>query len=296
MTCSAMKFWKKRSGAFLLELLAERRVPHVGVERHHSRVNARRVLRSRSRTLRESQRCHRGYRPAARRFRMVRGRVTLRSVCESAIRLPPRSPCDRLILESSRLEFGVTRPSSPSLSGLPCHPSFLCKRDAAALERSRHDHRRTPASSALRRTQRAGRPCRARRRPWRASRRPANVAHTHPCRAPHRRPALPERLTSMMPHRLSSRMKRCDLRGFPYRSFCGFTVAEQDVRAVVGADPSRVERDTHGRANALAERSGGNVDERKPRRRMALEVGANLRAASAARPGERPTPAHARKE
>ena len=63
-----------------------------------------------------------------------------------------------------------------------------------------------------------------------------------------------------------------DVGGLPDRSFRGLAVAEQDVRAIVRADPARVERDADGRADALPERSCRNVDKRQPRRRMAFEI------------------------
>ena len=64
--------------------------------------------------------------------------------------------------------------------------------------------------------------------------------------------------------------RRC--RRFPDRSFGGLAVAEQHVGPVVGADPPGVQRDADRRADALAERAGGDVHERQARRRMPFEI------------------------
>ena len=90
-------------------------------------------------------------------------------------------------------------------------------------------------------------------------------------------------LTSVMPHRLSRPSMRGDLGRLPDRAFGRLAVAEQAVGAVVGLDAARVQRDADRGADALAERSGGDVDERQPRRRMPFEVRVDLAAASAAR-------------
>ena len=63
-----------------------------------------------------------------------------------------------------------------------------------------------------------------------------------------------------------------DVGRFPDRAFGRLAVAEQHVGAVVGLDPARVQRDADGGADALAERSGGDVDERQPRRRVPFEI------------------------
>ena len=59
---------------------------------------------------------------------------------------------------------------------------------------------------------------------------------------------------------------------FPDRAFGNLAVAEQDVGAIGRADAPRVQRDADGRADALAERAGGDVDEGQPRRRMPFEI------------------------
>ena len=83
----------------------------------------------------------------------------------------------------------------------------------------------------------------------------------------------PSALTSVMPHRLSSRSIARDVGGLPHRPFGRLAVAEQAVGAVVGPDAAGVQRAADRGADALAERSGGDVDERQPRRRMAFEIG-----------------------
>ena len=78
-----------------------------------------------------------------------------------------------------------------------------------------------------------------------------------------------------------------DVGRLPHRAFGRLAVAEQHVGAVVGPDAARVERDADGRADALAERAGGDVDERQPRRRVPLEVGSDLAQLQQFRPVER---------
>ena len=63
------------------------------------------------------------------------------------------------------------------------------------------------------------------------------------------------------------------VRGFPHRAFRGFAVAHQHVRAIVGADPARVQRDADAGSEPLSERSGRDVHERQPRCRMPFEIG-----------------------
>ena len=67
-----------------------------------------------------------------------------------------------------------------------------------------------------------------------------------------------------------------DVRRLPDRAFGGLAVAEQHVGAVVGVDAPRVQRHADAGAEPLPERSGRDVDERQPRRRMALEIGGDL--------------------
>ncbi len=65
-------------------------------------------------------------------------------------------------------------------------------------------------------------------------------------------------------------------RGFPDRSLRRLSVAHQHVGAIRRLDPPRVERHADARGQSLAERSGGDIDERQPWRRMAFEIGAQL--------------------
>ena len=83
----------------------------------------------------------------------------------------------------------------------------------------------------------------------------------------------PSALTSVMPQRLSRPSIGRHVGGFPDRSLGRFAVAEQAVGAVVGLDAARVQRDADRGADALAERSGRDVDERQARRRMPFEIG-----------------------
>ena len=87
--------------------------------------------------------------------------------------------------------------------------------------------------------------------------------------------ALPESVDVDDAAQVVELIAKRDARGFPDRSFRHLTVAEQDVRAIVGLNTAGVQRRADGGADALAERSGGDVDERQPRRRMAFEVGIN---------------------
>ncbi len=65
---------------------------------------------------------------------------------------------------------------------------------------------------------------------------------------------------------------RRDLRRFPHRPFGRLAVPHQHVRAVVGIDAPRVQRDAHAGREALAQRSGGDIDERQARRRVPFQV------------------------
>ena len=89
---------------------------------------------------------------------------------------------------------------------------------------------------------------------------------------PLRRPALAEPVDVGDRAQIVEMMERADLRGFPDRSFRGLAVAQQHVRAVVGIDAARVERNADTGGQALTERSGRDVHERQARRRMALEI------------------------
>ncbi len=70
----------------------------------------------------------------------------------------------------------------------------------------------------------------------------------------------------------------------PHRAFGHLAIAEQHVRPVVRLDAARVERDADGGADPLTERSGGDVDERQPRRRVPFEIASRCGEASAALP------------
>ena len=60
------------------------------------------------------------------------------------------------------------------------------------------------------------------------------------------------------------------------RAFGDFAVAEQDVGVVIQLVEPRGQRHADADAQALAERAGGHVHERQPRRRMAFEVAAEF--------------------
>ena len=108
----------------------------------------------------------------------------------------------------------------------------------------------------------------------------ASARRTRPRRAPTAsRGSARAPLTSVIAQRLSSCWYAADLRGFPDRAFGSLAVAQQHVGAVVGIDPARVQRDADAGREPLAERSGGDVDERQPRRRMPFEIGRSVRAA-----------------
>ena len=70
-------------------------------------------------------------------------------------------------------------------------------------------------------------------------------------------------------------------------------VAEQHVGAVVGFDAPRVQRDADAGAQALAERSGGDVHPRQPRRRMSFEIRIERRSVSSSSRVMMPASAHA---
>src|SRR5262245_25375228 len=82
-------------------------------------------------------------------------------------------------------------------------------------------------------------------------------------------PALSEAVDVGHGAEIVEAIHRGDVRRFPDRAFRGFSVAEQAVGPVVGLDAARVERAADRRADALAERTGGDVDKREPRRGVA---------------------------
>ena len=63
---------------------------------------------------------------------------------------------------------------------------------------------------------------------------------------------------------------------FPHRPLGAFAVAHEHVGAVVGLQAARVQGAADAGAESLAERPGGDVDERQARRRVALEIGGEL--------------------
>ena len=149
----------------------------------------------------------------------------------------------------------------------------LDKRDALALDRLRQNHRRTalrpPGFSQRIENRREivavdddGVP---------AEGAPAAGQRLHIV-APHRRAALAESVDIGDPAEAVEAVQRADVRRFPHGAFGGFAVAEHHVRAVIGFDAARVQRRADCRADALAERSGGDVDERQPRRWMTFQI------------------------
>src|SRR5262249_294448 len=89
---------------------------------------------------------------------------------------------------------------------------------------------------------------------------------------PHRRAALTKTVDVCNAAQIVERIRRGDVRGFPYRTLRRLTVTQQTVSPVVGLHPACVERDAHGRANALAERAGRDIDEREPRGGVTFEI------------------------
>ena len=107
-------------------------------------------------------------------------------------------------------------------------------------------------------------------------------------------PLWPSALTSVMAHSESSLSNAGDVGRLPDRSFRRLAVAEQHVGAVVRADAPRVQRDADAGAQPLAERSGRDVDQRQPRRRMPFEIRIEPPQRSAGRRASRnPASAHA---
>jgi hypothetical protein len=151
------------------------------------------------------------------------------------------------------------------------------KRDAFALDRFRQDHRRT-AFGSLRlgeRIEDRGHVVSVDDDRVPAERTPTGGQRLHVV-PPHRRPALAERVDVGDAAQVVEAVARGGISRFPHRAFGGFAVAKQRVGAIVGLDAPRVQRDANGGANALAQRAGGDVDERKPRRRMTFEIRVDL--------------------
>ena len=262
ITCSAMKFWKKRSRMLLLELVAERRVLHVGVERDNPLVSRHRAWPARCRTLRAWPRCRRS--------------------CTRASRRCPSSADSRPALVAARA--GPSGSGAGSSSGTSCDSSSgerviellallerlavpavlaLGNRDAFALEGAGQNHRRLPfrAARLLERIEdrREVVPIDDDRVPAEGT--PASASASMSC-CHMVGPALPEAVdVGDAAQRVETVVRRSVCR-FPDRAFSRFAVAEQRIGAVVGFDAPRVERRADGRADALAKRA------LLPRRRM----------------------------
>jgi hypothetical protein len=89
---------------------------------------------------------------------------------------------------------------------------------------------------------------------------------------PHRRAALAETVHVGDAAQVVEAVDGRDVARFPHGTFCRLTVAEQHVRAIRRVDAPRVERGADGGTDALAERSGGHVDEGQARRRVPFEI------------------------
>ncbi len=100
--------------------------------------------------------------------------------------------------------------------------------------------------------------------------------------------ALPERVHVDDAAEVVELVKERHTGRFPHRAFGHLAVAEEHVGAVVGLDAPRVERRSHTRADALAERAGRHVDKRQSRRRVPLEVGVEPAQLEQIRAGEEP--------
>ena len=259
-------------GQHLLELVAEGRVLHVGVERDDAGVGFaelgdRGAVRLARRDLVADLVGRRRHR--FRASRLPRASPAASGSARARSTLP--TPGHELLLELGQRAIELLA----LLERLAVPPVLAFdERHALALDRAGQNHRRLALSCAAPpRARRESPPGRDRRRRWRATRTRASGARTAPCRGCHIVGRLwPRPLTSVIPHRLSSPSMDADVGRFPHRAFGRFAVAEQHVGPVVRLDPPRVQRDADRRADALAERAGRHVDERQPRRRMAFEV------------------------
>ena len=271
---------------FLLELFAERRVAHVRVERHDPRVE-RAETRERG-----AVRLARGHAVAqlVRRGRHVgprRGRrLPALRLRDGTDQLLHRVSSDRLILRFERLDRRVRLLALLERLAVPRILVFDAG-NAVALERARQDHRGTPGD----------RPRLGVGVEQRVHVVPVDNDGVPPEGAPfgrvllhvvlpHRRAALAQAIDVGDPHEVVDGVKRGRLRRFPDGAFSGFAIPEQHVRAVVGTDAPRIQGDPHARAEALAERPGGDIDEGQPRRRVPLEIGAQLAQLQQLAPGE----------
>ena len=90
---------------------------------------------------------------------------------------------------------------------------------------------------------------------------------------PLRRTALAERVDIGDGAQTVEAVRDGDVGGLPDRALGRLAIAEQAIGAVIRLDPARVQRDPHGGADALAERSGRDVHKRQPRRRMPFQIG-----------------------
>ena len=254
------------------EVLAEGGVADVGVERHDARVGVaeggeRGAVRGARRHLvaeRVRGRLRQGRRAAWRR----RGRLGARWRRRDRGRRRAIVQYHADIRErGGELIAGWDRLAVPAVLSLE-------EGNALPLQRARQNHRR--ASAGARRLVEGVDDLphvvavHDNRMP--AERVPPRTVGVHVV-APLRRAALTEAVDVGDGAEVVERVPLCHLRRFPDRALCRLTVANEHIRAVVGADPPRVQRNADRGADPLAERARRDVDERQPRRRVAFKVG-----------------------
>ena len=262
-------------GRDFLELLAEGRVLHVGVERDDARDPLRPAWREPCRTPRGWRPARRPCRRAARSASGRRRRAAARPASGSAA---ARSPSDRHGHEL-RLELGDRAVELLALLERLAVPAVL------ALRRTTR-----PLPLIVRATIIVGCPL-VRRASAYASRiafmswpsiddgvpaeRAPAASELLEVVLPHRRPALAERVDVGDPAQIVEPVDGGDVRRLPDRSFRRLAIAEQTVGAVVRLDAACVQRNADSGADTLAERAGRHVHERQPRRRMTFEIGSD---------------------
>ena len=90
------------------------------------------------------------------------------------------------------------------------------------------------------------------------------------------------------------RVEGSPLRRLPHRALGGFSVAHQHVHALIGTlQLPGVQRHSEADRQALPQGSGGHIDERQARRRMAFKVGIDSPQALQLLSGECPASAQA---
>ncbi len=260
-------------GQRLFEPVAEGGVLDVGVERDHPRIRfaqlcdrravgfarrdliALRVCRRRDRfRRRHGARRRRGPGDLRREIRPVRGHELSLELGQRAVELVAfleRPPVPAVLALRERHALPLNRPGENHCR-LAFGPARLVERIEDRGEIVTVDHDRVPAERA-----------------------PAARELLHVV-LPHRRAALAEPVDVRDAAQVIQPIHRGDVRGFPDGAFRGLAVAEHHVRPVVRPDPARVQRAPDRGADALAERSCRDVDERQPRRGMPLEIGSNL--------------------